>query len=154
MLTVLLLTGAVTLLPQGEGEVAPRFPAAVETAASKIFSSTMSPFCPGLTIANCPSPNAKELRQTIREQLAAGMTPDSVEAQFYAEYGEEFRATPPTSGLGLLAWVVPGVGLLSGGLALAWWLRRRGHAPATVGAAPPALDSAAEARLERELAEL
>jgi cytochrome c-type biogenesis protein CcmH len=154
MLTALLLAGAAAFLPQGEGEVAPRFPAEIETAAARIFAETMSPFCPGLTIANCPSPNAKVLRETIREQLAAGMTPDSVEALFYAEYGEEYRGTPPASGFGLLAWLVPGVGLLAGAVALTWWLRRRGRPQEATAAGTPGLDPDAEARLERELAEL
>jgi cytochrome c-type biogenesis protein CcmH len=154
MLTVLLLAGAVPFLPQGEGEVAPRFPAAVETEASKIFNSAMSPFCPGLTIANCPSPDAKELRETIREQLAAGMPRDSVEKLFYAAYGDEYRGTPPTSGLGLVAWVVPGLGLVVGAIGLVWWLRRRGRPQEGAAAATPGLDADAEARLERELAEL
>jgi len=146
-----LLAGALTQAPQ-EGQVAPRFPAEVETAASRIFNSTMSPFCPGLTLANCPSPNAKVVRETMREQLAAGLPPDSVEALFFAAYGEEFRATPPASGFGLLAWLMPGLALLGGAVAATWWLRRRGRPPAA--AAAPALDADAEARLERELAGL
>jgi cytochrome c-type biogenesis protein CcmH len=132
--------------------VAPRFPAEVETAASRIFNSTMSPFCPGLLIANCPSPGAAELKVTIREQLAAGMTPDSVRALLFAAYGPEIQATPPASGFGLLAWLVPGLALVGGGVAVTWWLRWRGR-PRTA-AASPALDAEAEARLERELAKL
>src|SRR5512134_3531419 len=110
-----LVAGAL-FLPQNEGQVAPRFPAEVETAASRIFSSTMSPFCPGLLIANCPSPGAAELKETIREQLAAGMTPDSVRALLFAAYGPEIQATPPASGFGLLAWLVPGLALVGGGV--------------------------------------
>jgi cytochrome c-type biogenesis protein CcmH len=114
----------------------------------------MSPFCPGLLIANCPSPGAAELKETIREQLAAGLTPDSVRALLFAAYGPEIQATPPTSGFGLLAWLVPGLGLLGGGVVVTWWLRWRGRPQAPTGATPPALDREAEARLEQELAEL
>ncbi len=133
--------------------VQPRFPPAVETEASKIFNSTMSPFCPGLLIANCPSPGAALLKDRVREWLVAGISPDSVRAELYAVYGEQLRATPSAGGFGLLAWLVPGLGLLLAGLGLAWWLRRTGPTSAATSAVPP-LDAEAQARLERELTRL
>jgi len=137
-----------------QGEVAPRFPAAVETEASRIFNSTMSPFCPGLLIANCPSPGAADLKEQIRIQLAAGVPPDSVRARLRAAYGSEVDAVPRAEGFGLLAWIMPAAALLSGGVVLAWWLRRRGGLPASPAAPTAALDAEAQARLDRELAEL
>jgi len=148
---VALVLGALAL-PQGEGQVAPRFPAEVETEAARIFNTTMSPFCPGLLIANCPSPGAAQLKEEVREQLAAGIPSDSVRALLFAVYGEQLMATPPARGFGLLAWLVPGLGLLGGGVAVLWWLRGRGRVPAE--APPPPLAPDAEARLERELAGL
>jgi cytochrome c-type biogenesis protein CcmH len=145
------LTAVQDTLPPDR--VQPRFPAAVETEASKIFNSTMSPFCPGLLIANCPSPGAAAIKDQVRESLAAGVSPESVRAELYAAYGEQIRATPPVGGFGLLAWLVPGLGLLAGGAGLAWWLRRTGPRSGA-GATPPPLDPEAEARLERELTKL
>jgi len=152
-LTQMALVLGALVLPQGEGQVAPRFPAAVETEASRIFNTTMSPFCPGLLIANCPSPGAAQLKDEIREQLAAGVSSDSVRALLFAVYGDQLKATPPARGFGLLAWLVPGLGLLGGGVVVLWWLRRRGGPPAGAQAPPP-LEPEAEARLERELAGL
>jgi cytochrome c-type biogenesis protein CcmH/NrfF len=155
MHAVLLLMGMLAVaqdtLPQDR--VQPRFPPAVETEASKIFNSTMSPFCPGLLIANCPSPGAAQLKDRVREWLAAGISPDSVRAELYAVYGEQLRATPSAGGFGLLAWLMPGLGLLAGGLGIAWWLHRTGPRAAAGSAVPP-LDPEAEARLERELTKL
>lgn len=145
------LLAAVSGVPQGE--VQPRYPASVETDAARIFNSTMSPFCPGLLIANCPSPGAADLKDRIRAELAAGVTPDSVRALLVAVYGVEVQATPPASGFGLLAWVMPGLVLLGGAVGLGVWLRRRGAPPAPP-APGPGLDPAAEARLEEELARL
>jgi len=138
-------------LPQGQ--VQPRFSPAIEREASKIFNSTMSPFCPGLLIANCPSPGAAELKDQVRGALAAGMTPDSVRAELLAAYGDEIRATPAASGIGLVAWVVPGLGLLVAGVGVVWWLRRAGREVAQAPAAVP-LDPKAEERLEEELTRL
>ena len=137
-----------------QGEVAPRFPVEVETEASRIFSSTMSPFCPGLLIANCPSPGAAELKEQIRVQLAAGVPPDSVRAQLRATYGSQVDAVPPAAGFGLLAWVMPAVALLGGGVVVAWWLRGRGTVPARSERPAVELEPEAQARLERELAKL
>lgn len=89
--------------PAAQDTVAPRFPVGVETAASRLFNSTMSPFCPGLLLANCPSPQAGVLRDTIRAWIAAGVPADSIRAVLLARYGEEVRATPPARGFGLLA---------------------------------------------------
>jgi cytochrome c-type biogenesis protein CcmH len=140
--------------PPQKGEVAPRFPAEVETEAAKIFNSTMSPFCPGLLVANCPSPGAANMKEQIRIQLAAGASPDSVRAWLRAEYGSQIEAVPPAAGFGLLAWIMPALALLGGGAVIAWWLHRRGRVPARGWRPVEALDPEAQARLDRELAEL
>jgi cytochrome c-type biogenesis protein CcmH/NrfF len=150
-----LVVGVVALGPQVEqGEVAPRFPAAVETEASKIFNSMMSPFCPGLLIANCPSPGAADLKEQVKIQLAGGVSPDSVRALLRVAYGDQVDAVPPAEGFGLLAWIMPGAALLGGGVVVVWWLRRRGSLPARSSPPTAALDADAQARLERELAKL
>lgn len=138
-------------LPQA---VSPRFPAEVETEAAKIFNSTMSPFCPGLLVANCPSPGAADMKEQIRARLAAGVPPDSVRALLRAQYGSQIAAVPPAEGFGLLAWIMPALALFGGGAVVAWWLHRRGGAPVAAGGPLDALDPEAQARLDRELAEL
>jgi cytochrome c-type biogenesis protein CcmH/NrfF len=145
---------AIAVRLTGQDTVAPRYPVGVETAASRIFSATMSPFCPGLLLSNCPSPQAGVLRDTIRTWLAAGVPADSIRSMLLAVYGEQVRAAPRPGGFGLLAWVVPGAALVAGGLGVAWWLRRvsRGASPAEPG--PGALTPEETTRLERELARL
>jgi cytochrome c-type biogenesis protein CcmH len=133
-----------------------RFSAEIETEATKIFNSTMSPFCPGRTIATCPSPQAAELKDQIREELAAGVPPDSVKEQLYAAYGDEIRGVPRASGFGLLAWVIPGLALVVGGVVVLYRLRA---GAGLTRAAPTEADDVSlepddQARLERELAQL
>jgi len=154
LMVIGLAAGQAAQPPLQQGEVAPRFPAQVETEAARIFNSTMSPFCPGLLVANCPSPGAATMKEQIRTQLAAGVTPDSVRAWLRAEYGGQVEAVPPAAGFGLLAWAMPALALLGGGAAVVWWLRRRGRVPARAAGPPEALDPDAQARLERELARL
>ncbi len=134
--------------------VAPRFPVGVETAASRLFNSTMSPFCPGLLLANCPSPQAGVLRDTIRAWIAAGVPADSIRAVLLALYGEEVRATPPARGFGLLAWLVPGAVLAVGAVGVGWWLRRATRRTPPPDATAAALAPEEQARVERALAQL
>jgi cytochrome c-type biogenesis protein CcmH len=145
---------AATVLPMPQGEVAPLYPPAVETQASRIFNTTMSPFCPGLLLSNCPSPQAGILRDRIRAELAAGIPAESVTARLYAEYGDQLRATPPPSGFGLLAWVMPGLALVAAGVAVALWLRRTTRQARAAPPPPEQLDEQARARLDRELSKL
>jgi cytochrome c-type biogenesis protein CcmH len=75
----------------------------------------MSPFCPGRTLASCPSPQAAELVQWIVTQEAAGSTKDEVLEILVERYGEEILGAPPAKGINLLAYIFPILGFLVGG---------------------------------------
>ncbi len=133
-------------------ETADQEAAAIETSASHIFSTVMSPFCPGRLIANCPSPAAAELREKIRRQLAQGATVEEITNDLYATYGDEIRSMPEAKGFGLLAWTAPGAFFVVIGVFLALWIRltaRKGAPPA--GGATEKLDAESAALLEEEL---
>jgi len=126
---------------------------ALSRNAREIFETVLSPYCPGRTISNCPSPQADELRADIRQQLAAGESPEEVKEDLYEVFGDELRTVPRAAGFGLLAWVVPGLAFLVGGWAILAWARRtRDLRPAA--AAPTSLDPESDARLAAEMAEL
>jgi cytochrome c-type biogenesis protein CcmH len=84
----------------------------------------MSPFCPGRTLATCPSPQAAELVQWIVTQEAAGASRDEVVAVLVERYGEEILGAPPAEGITLWAYVFPVLGFLVGGV-LAFVVLRR-----------------------------
>ena len=120
----------------------------------------MSPFCPGRTLAQCPSPQADELRVWILAQEAAGATREEVEAQLVARYGEEIRPAPPAEGWsGIGAYGVPILAVVAGGPLVFLAIRRLtagggGSAPPQSATPPgPVADDAVEAQLERELSE-
>ena len=125
-----------------------------ETRALRIYSSLMSPFCPGLTVAACPSPGAEQMREEVRRRLGAGEGEPAIVAALVATYGAEILGAPPAKRWGLALWIPPALALLLGGGALARWLRRRaspadGDAPPA--AAAPEIDRVLRARLEEEL---
>lgn len=116
--------------------------------ARHIYNNIMSPYCPGLTLANCGSGAADILRATIRERLAAGETQDEIMASLVEEFGEEVRAEPPKSGFASLVWLGPIVLLLFGAGVITVYVRR-----STARRAGPSGDGDAEirARVEEEL---
>jgi cytochrome c-type biogenesis protein CcmH/NrfF len=74
---------------------------AVDTKANELFDEVMSPFCPGRTLANCPSPQAAALRDQIRERLVAGATGEEIVDTLYAAYGDIVLGAPRPRGRGL-----------------------------------------------------
>jgi len=78
------------------------------------ISRLRSPFCPGLMLEVCPSPQAKLLRDTIQVMAGQGASADSLVAWMLANYGEEYRAVPRAQGSGLLAWAMPPLALVVG----------------------------------------
>lgn len=126
---------------------------APQDVANDISQQVMSPFCPGVTLHDCPSDNAVELRAQIAAWAAEGMSKQEILDRLESQYGETIRAEPPTSGTGLLAWVLPAAAVVFG-LALASvialrWSRRR-PSPAL----PPSPPSPLHDRIEAELGEL
>ena len=83
--------------------------------ANEVSHEVMSPFCPGKTLAMCPSPAAAEVRMQIQDMASSGMETDAIKNAIIEEHGEEFRIVEPpwTDNVGLL-------GALGGGLALAF----------------------------------
>lgn len=123
-------------------------------AALHFFEQVMSPFCPGVLLANCPSAPAAALRSEIERRIAAGQSADAIEADLERRFGERVLAAPRASGWGLIAWLTPGTVIGLGGLATARWLRRHAAGPTAIDSAVRPPDAAHLAVLERELAEL
>jgi cytochrome c-type biogenesis protein CcmH/NrfF len=104
-----------------------------EDVANDIASKVMSPFCPGVTLHDCPSVEAQALRDRIERWARRGLSEAQILDGLEAQYGVGIRSTPPASDGGWLAWALPGtallVGLVLGGLLLRRWTdaaRRRG----------------------------
>ncbi len=89
-----------------------------------LAAELMSPYCPGRTLASCPSPQAAELVQWISTQEAAGVSRENVVEMLIERFGEEILGAPPAEGITLWAYVFPVAGFLLGGVVAAWALRR------------------------------
>ena len=100
------------------------------------------------------SPFADRERALIRKYIAEGYTKSEIKQKFVDQFGVQILAAPPDSGFDILAWWLPIVGILSGGLVLgylAWrWSRGRGGPTDEPPDAPMSPDL--EQQLDRELA--
>jgi cytochrome c-type biogenesis protein CcmH/NrfF len=138
----------------GLGAAAPvwaqdRTPAQAE--GTRAISQIRSPYCPGLMLEVCPSPQAELLRDSIHAMAAQGQTARQIVERVVAAHGEEYRALPRRSGAGIWAWVMPPLVLLAG-LALVAWRIRKMRAARSGVAEPEAAPLSEEERARLEAA--
>ncbi len=127
-------------------------PAAVpvdERVVHELAAQLRCVVCQTLSVADSPSETANQMRQIIRERLAAGETPEQVRQYFVQRYGEWILLAPPKEGFNLLVWVVPFVGLGAGLVLVVILLRRWSRNPAAVSSTP--VDPAMRERIRREM---
>ena len=127
-------------------------PAAVpvdERVVHELAAQLRCVVCQTLSVADSPSETANQMRQIIRERLAAGETPEQVRQYFVQRYGEWILLAPPKEGFNLLVWVVPFVGLGAGLVLVVIVLRRWSRKPAAVPSTP--VDPAMRERIRREM---
>jgi cytochrome c-type biogenesis protein CcmH len=120
--------------------------------AYDLADELMSPYCPGRTLSECPSPQAQTLRMWLVVQEAAGRSEAEVKDELVERYGQQLLPAPPPAGFGLAAYVVPVVAFAAGG-ALVWvFLRRQTRdrpEPAVAGPLDPELARLVDEELSR-----
>lgn len=134
--------------------------------AQSIARRTMSPFCPGRTLADCPSEHAAAWRREIQVMLDEGRTAQEIQEEFERRAGGDLSGSPNrAAGYGL------SLGLAAASLAVLYGLLQvlRGRRPTSPDGAPSkgkpgetsgeaaaaaaVTDPKLDERLERELAE-
>lgn len=79
--------------------------------------------CQNQTLSESNAPLAKDLREQVREQVAAGATDDEVVAYLTARYGDFVLYRPPFNVVTAMLWLSPVLLLMVGGFA-AWRVLR------------------------------
>ena len=137
LVCVATLCAAPLALAQDDGDRTQR-----SRRARALAGQLMSPFCPGRTLEDCPSPNAAAWREEIRTWIQADVAEDEIVSRLQARTSMELASVPSSP----LGWLVPGAILLGGLVLLVWALRR------VVAPAPPVeIDEALAEELRREL---
>lgn len=123
---------------------------------AELEHEVMCPTCHQL-LELSSAPVADRIRAFIRTRIGAGDTKSEIKRQLVSEFGEAVLAAPPARGFGLLAWLLPLLGLAGSGVViavLAWHWTRGPREPVSIseadGVAP--LDPKLSRRLDEELA--
>ena len=97
----------------------------VSRMATQISQEIYSPYCPGKTLAMCPSGNALDARMEIQDMARQGMSKDQIKATVLERYGEGFELVEPPrrDNLGLLGGIVGGLAIAV--IAVGFLARRR-----------------------------
>lgn len=125
-----------------------------EATASAIARQTMSPFCPGRTLADCPSEYAAEWRRDIRQLLAEGKSPVEVQDELERRAGVNLSGSPARD---TSYWIPAAFALLGVGVLGAIFVRLRTAPPPSEqktskdSDAAPSATAVDDARLEAEL---
>ena len=117
--------------------------------ARSLSHQIMSPYCPGRTLADCPSAEAEPVKSRIREWVGQGLSDDEIHARLGAVFGDRIEGGPRSFAKALLPWLLVALGAV--GLLLAL---RRLRSPAAVRRDPipgAAAGSALLEELERDL---
>ncbi|HEU5174662.1 MAG TPA: cytochrome c-type biogenesis protein [Gemmatimonadaceae bacterium] len=88
--------------------------AELDRKTREVATELRCPVCQGESIQESPAELSQEMKAIVREQLAAGKTPDEVKAYFVGRYGEWILLRPTTSGVNALLYWLPPVLLIAG----------------------------------------
>ena len=103
------------------------YAATPEDVANDISQQVMSPYCAGVTLHDCPSQEAVDLREEIEQWARDGMTRSQILERLEQDFGAGVLAAPPVGGSGLGAWVVPALCAIAGAVLAAELARRWAH---------------------------
>lgn len=125
-----------------------------DDAVNEVARELFCPTCENTPLDVCPTQTCADWREEIRVQLADGRSPDEIREYFAARYGDHVLAEPPRRGFDLIAWLLPVIAVLGGGLLFTRYLLSIRRPKPLTGPAPPRdlphADAYAE-RVEREL---
>ena len=125
-----------------------------EDEALAIDRMLICPVCPAETIDQAQVEISRQMRAVVRQMLADGASREEILDFFVARYGPQILAAPPKSGVNLLAWLLPLVGViaaLGGGLLVIRAMASRGAGSA---AAAPAWEEKLDPYLQAVDADL
>jgi cytochrome c-type biogenesis protein CcmH len=126
--------------------------ASPQDIANSISEQVMSPFCPGVTLHDCPSDNAIQLRSQISRWAAMGWSRQRIMGKLLAEYGPDIRAVPSDRGASLLVWLLPAIAVVLGAITAVALARRWTKKAESDPTPAPSLAPRDRERLEEELA--
>lgn len=100
----------------------------LDARVQHVAGEVRCPVCEGQSAAQSNAPASVQIRDQVRRDLVAGQSDSQILASLVAAYGPGILEKPQASGVGLVVWVLPVVGVVLAGtglaLAFARWRRR------------------------------
>jgi cytochrome c-type biogenesis protein CcmH len=107
----------------------------LEAKVHEVASVLRCPVCQGLSLNDSPSELSQQMRQLVREKLAAGESPEEIKAYFVSKYGEWVLLEPKPKGMNLVVYLAPFILLLGGGGLIVVMVRKWSSQQASVAPA-------------------
>jgi cytochrome c-type biogenesis protein CcmH len=121
----------------------------------ELESEIMAPCCYGGPVADHDSEAARQVKTQIAGLLAEGKTKEEILDMYVAIYGEQILARPRARGFNLLAYIMPPVILLVGGLLFVYFISRiKSPAPDSVEVESSNYGDEFFKKVEKEMKEL
>ena len=126
---------AQLVLAQDAAPAQPAASPASQAAVNDVARQLWCPLCSGVRLDACELKACDQMKDQIAEKLAAGDSLQMIKDYFVRQYGPQVLGEPPMEGFNWLAWVLPVVALLAGGIFVWTWARRTVRAARPVSAA-------------------
>jgi len=98
--------------------------------AARLEQQLACPVCEGQSVADSNSSQARAIRAQIPDQITKQHMSDAEIRAFYVlKYGEKMLETPSNSGMGIVAWGLPALFLILGGVGIVVAVRRWSTTP-------------------------
>jgi cytochrome c-type biogenesis protein CcmH len=134
-ITLTLLLGGAAFTSASSLAVSPNPPPTAEPSSGgttgpsaeevdRVSEGLYCPLCTGVRLDNCDLPLCDQMREVIRQKLAAGETGDEIKAYFVNQYGDVVLGAPPKRGGMIITWVLPLLTVLVAGGWIAFLARR------------------------------
>ncbi|RJQ10685.1 MAG: cytochrome c-type biogenesis protein CcmH [Dehalococcoidia bacterium] len=147
LLALALLAGALVEVSPTAAQVPPASDPRIEAQAQAIERQLLCPICTNERLDVCGTAICADMKQIIRERLAAGSTSDDIILYFEQRYGARVRAKLSREGFNLVLFGWVGASLLLVAAGGGWFLlsarrsKTRAHAPAPAGVDDAWLDA-------------
>lgn len=102
------------LFPIAAAAEDPASSAEIDRQLHEFSDSIMSPYCPGMTLSGCPSPDARSLREEVRSRLAQGESQQSIRDTLVQRFGSELTGLPDTTRTAGAAYGIPTLMIAAG----------------------------------------
>jgi cytochrome c-type biogenesis protein CcmH len=85
---------------------------------NKVARELWCPLCSGVRLDVCELKACDQMKEVIAIKLAEGEDTESIKQYFVGQYGPQVLGEPPREGFNWLAWILPVVALVIGGVFL------------------------------------